>query len=181
MAVLIRNVSIADDVSALVVPTKPDGSFYRYEMICDNGWSRLYDDNVVGLLTHLVPGYTRLDDAQRLTARIRHAVDMQVSLQARLNVFFAASPRSREEQAVLYGARHLPPMIEDWNCEVPLVLVDAFYAPYTHLPRPTSGIADVAMPPNLWWLRPADGDLEYLRSLHETSVIDLHMAKEDVV
>lgn len=181
MPVLVRNVSVGDDLSALAVPTRPDGTFYRYEMICDGGWSRLYDDSVVGLMTHLVPGYTRYDDDQRLAARIRHAVDAQVALQARLNVFFAATPRNNQEQDVLNGPRHVQPNVSEWNCEVPLVLVDAFYEPYANAPRPVSGIADVAMPPNLWWLRPADGDLEYLRSLHETSVIDLHVAKSDVI
>ena len=181
MPVIVRNVSAGNDVSSLPVPTRPDGSFYRYEMICDGGWSRLYDDSAVNLLTHLIPGYTRYNDDQRLAARIRHAVDCQVRLQARLNVFFAASPRDALEQHVLYGHRNTPPKVTEWNCQIPLVLVDAFYDPFSDLPKPYSGISDVAMPPNLWWLRPAEGELEYLRSLHETSVIDLHIARDEVI
>ena len=178
---LVRNVSAAEDVDNIEIPTRPDGSFYRYEMVCDGGWSRLYDDSVVSLLTHLIPGYTRLDDSERLTARIRHAVDAQVNLQTRLNTFFAASPRTDEEQRVLYGPRHTPPAVAEWGCEVPLILVDAFYAPYSDLPRTYSTIADVAIPPNIWWLHPAEGEFEYLRSLHETSFLDLHIARNEVI
>lgn len=181
MAVLVRNVSAGEDLELLNVPTRPDGSYYRYEMVCDGGWTRLYDDSVTGLMNHLIPGYTDLDDHAQLAARVRHAVDMQVTLQARLNVFFAASPRTREEQAILYGARHVQPTILEWGCTVPLVLIDVFYEPYASLYRPASTLADVAFPQNLWWLNPAEGDLEYLRSLHATSAIDLHVAKDVAV
>jgi len=181
LPIFVKNVSVGEDVSSLTVPTRPDGSFYRYEMICDGGWTRVYDDSAVNLLTHLIPGYTRYNDEQRLAARIRHAVDCQVRLQARLNVFFAASPRDPMEQHVLYGHRNTPPEVREWKSPIPLVLVDAFYAPYTEMPTPYSAIADVAMPPNLWWLRAAESELEYLRSLHETSVIDLHIARDEVI
>ena len=181
MPVLVRNVSASEDLSSLQIPTRPDGTYYRYEMICDSGWTRMYDDSVVSLLTHLIPGYTKLDDMGRLAARIRHAVDSQVTLQAQLNVFFAATPRDDVEQQVLLSPRHQPPAPGEWNCEIPLVLVDAFYSPYSDLVRPVSGIADVAMPPNLWWLRPAAGELEYLKSLHEASIIDMHIAKNEVI
>jgi hypothetical protein len=181
MSVLVRNITANDKIGDLAIPTRPDGSYYRYEMICDGGWSRLYDDSAVNLLTYLIPGYTRFNDEQRLAARIRHSIDCQVALQARLNVFFAASPRNAEEQHLLYGPRHVQPSVTEWNCEVPLILIDAFYSPYADVPRTISGLGDVALPPNLWWLRPAEGELEYLRSLHETSVIDLHISKSEVI
>lgn len=181
MAVLVRNVTLADRTDTMEVPTRPDGTFYNFEMICDGGWSRVYDDTVDGLLGYLIPGYEDMDDVQKLTARIRHAVDNQVRLQAQLNAFFDYTDRTQAEDEILYGPRHIQPAISQWDCAAPLILIDAFYAPYTTNPRPFSGIADIAMPPNLWWFRPADTEIEYLRSLHEASVIDLHMAKDAIV
>lgn len=181
MAILVRNVSQAEKVGALKIPTRPDGSFYRYELICDGGWSRVYDDTTQGLLGHLIPGYLGLNDEQKITARIRHAVDSQVRLQAQLNAFFAAAPRTAAEDDILNGPRSVQPDVAQWDCTVPLVVIDAFYDPYTDRPRPVSGLADVAMPPNIWWLRPADSESEYLASLHETSLVDLHVSKDEVI
>lgn len=181
MTVLVRNKTLADRANAMEVPTRPDGTFYTFEMICDGGWSRVYDDTPSGLLSYLIPGYTEMDEVEKIVARIRHAVDNQVRLQARLNAFFETTDRTQTEDDILYGPRHIQPTVTQWDCAVPLVLVDAFYTPHTNVSRPFSGIADVAMPPNLWWLRPADTEIEYLRSLHEASIIDLHMAKDAVV
>lgn len=181
MGVLVRNVSNAEDLDGLQVPTKADGSFYRFEMVADGGWHRYYDDEPAALVAFLIPGYLDLNEEDRLAARIRHAVDLQVRLQARLNTFFSNAPRTNEEHSILTGPRHKQPDIDTWGCEVPLVLVDAFYGPYTDAPTPISLLSDVAFPPNLWWLRPAEGDMEYLRSLHETSLIDLHMTADEVI
>jgi hypothetical protein len=165
----------------MTIPSRPDGTRYRYEMICDNRWSRLYDDSVEGLLSYLIPGYRHLDENQRLGARIRHAVDSQVVLQAQLNVFFRGATRSSEEEALLLGPRHIQLEVDTWECEVPLVLVDAYYAPYTDIQKPRSAILDVAIPPNIWWLNPAQGEMDYLLSLHEASVIDLNIAKDEAI
>lgn len=181
MSALIRNIAENTDLDTLTIPTRPDGSYYRYEMVCEGGRTRLYDDSIVGLLTHLIPGYTALNDQQRLTARTRHAVDLQVRIQAQLNTFFAAYPRTDAENAILFAPRHQPPQTDLWSCAVPLVLVDTFYAPYADLPTPTSELADTDDAPNVWWLRPAAGDMEYLRSLHLASVIDLNITKDEAL
>lgn len=180
MGAQIRNISEAEDITRLQIPTRPDGSLYRYEMVTDSGWNRYYDDTPTGLLNFLLPGYEHQTPQQQTQTRIRHAVDLQVRLQAQLNAFFHSTHRTDDEHAVLFGPRHTQPAINEWSCAVPLVLVDAFYAPYTDLARPHSPIADVTVPPNLWWLRPAQSDLEYLRSLHETSLIDLNITRDEV-
>jgi hypothetical protein len=180
MSAVIRNVSVAEDINTISVPTREDGSFYTFEMIADGGWSRYYDDTPTGLLNFLIPNYAAFPEIRKLQARIRHAVDSQVRLQARLNVFFSAEGRTPEEHKLLVGPRHKQPTVSEWECLTPLVLIDAFYAPYTDTLAPTSSIADVAIPPNLWWLRPAESEMEYLRSLHETSLIDLHLACDEV-
>lgn len=180
MGVIVRNVSSAETLNTLKIPTRPDGTFYRFEMIADGGWSRCYDDSTEGLMNFLIPSYSTLSASNKLTARIKHAVDVQVRLQARLNMFFMASPRTESEQTTLTSHRNTQPEITEWSCEVPLVLIDAFYRPYTEIPAPFSPISDVAIPPNIWWLKPAESELEYLRSLHEASLIDLHMIMDEV-
>lgn len=180
MGALVKNTSEAHPATALQVPTRPDGSYFRFEMIADGGWSRYYDDTPAGLLTFLIPGYSNLQPEERVAARLRHSVDLQVRLQARLNVFFATTPRTAEENAVLMGQRNTPPRVSEWLSSVPLVLVDMFYQPYGDLPKPDSPEPDDDTLPTLWWLRPAEGELEYLRSLHEASLIDLNVNQDEV-
>ena len=181
MGVLVRNLSEAENITDLKIPTRADGTYYRYEMIVDGGWSRYYDDDPIALVAFLIPGYDNLDEEGRLAARIRHAVDLQVRLQARLNVFFSETDRTDAENQILMAPRTTPPVVTDWTCDIPLVLVDAFYAPYSDLPRP-----DAPQPrsdddlPTLWWLRPAEDELEYLRSLDDSSLIDLNINTDEV-
>jgi hypothetical protein len=181
MGVAIRNVSQTEHVENISIPTKPDGSYYRFELIANGGWSRYYDDTTEGLMNFLIPNYENFPPGQKLAARIKHAVDLQVRLQARLNMFFASEPRTEEEQKILIGPRNEQPSIEYWETACPLVLVDAFYTPYTDNKQPISAHYDVNLPENLWWLRPAESEVEYLRSLHETSLIDLHTISDEVV
>lgn len=181
MTVIIRNININDDIDSLVIPTKFDGKRYRYEMICDHGWTRLYDDSITGFLAHLITGYEHLNEEQKLVARIRHAIDTQVILQSQLNLFFNEIVKTPEEEILLNTPKHKQPIIESWGCPVPLVLLDAFYFPYNTTPRPYSEIEDVAMPSNMWWLRPAESEMAYLMSLHEISFIDLNIAKDELI
>lgn len=180
MGVMVRNSSAATD-EAPVIPLRPDGSFYRFEMIADGGWSRFYDDSPAGLLDFLIPGYLDLNDQERIAARIRHSIDLQVRLQARLNTFFDKTRRTPEENAILLGPRHVQPEVDEWFSQIPLVLVDVFYAPFTDVPRPVSGFGDTALTPNLWWLRPGESEMGYLESLHAAGLIDLHAAADEVV
>lgn len=181
MGVLVRNVSAGVDLESFDIPRRFDGSYFRFEMICDSGWSRVYDDSIEGLLNHLIPGYVNLDETQRLAARIRHAVDVQVLLQSQINAIHSDAPRSVSENTVLFAPRHEQPFISEWACEIPLVLVDAFYAPYGDAPRPISTSLDVLFSSNIWWLRPADSEMEYLRSLHEATAIDLNITKDEAI
>lgn len=181
MGVLVRNIAAGIDIESFDIPRRLDGSYFRFEMICDSGWSRVYDDSIAGLINHLIPGYINLDENQRLAARIRHAVDVQVLLQSQINANHADTPRSISENTVLFAPRHEQPFISEWACEIPLVLVDAFYAPYGDAPQPLSTSLDVLFSPNIWWLRPAEGEMEYLRSLHEATAIDLNITKDEAI
>ncbi len=81
MSVTVRNTTGGQPVPQ--PPTRADGQPYGFEMI--HGRWRTYADTPVELVTALIPGYTELDaPVERMQARVRHAVDVQVVLQAEL-------------------------------------------------------------------------------------------------
>lgn len=181
MGVRVPNVSAGSDLDALVMPTRADGTLYRFEMIFRNGWDRCYDDTEAGLLGFLIDGYADLDAEGRLAARTKHAVDTQVVVQARINSLEIEPGISAADLAVLTGPRDEQPGLDEWSCDVPLVLVDIFYAPYADLSRPASTLAaDTEEAPNLLWLRPAESEMAYLLSLHELGVISLSINTDEV-
>jgi hypothetical protein len=180
MGVIVPNRPEAEE-RLLEPPRRPDGTFYRFEMIADGGWSRFYDDDPNALLNFLIPGYLGLNESDQLEARIRHAVDLQVRLQARINDFYNDARRTPDEHALLTGPRHIQPSVDEWISPIPLVLVDAFYIPFSEQPSPLSVAGDVLLTPNLWWLRPARSPMDYLMSLHEVGLIELHASADEVI
>jgi hypothetical protein len=172
-AVVIANTTAANPPPP--PPRHPDGSPYRFELIYAGGRLRGYADQPAALIEALtgVDGYPDLDQADRYAVRLRAAVDAQVRLQAQLNQDDGLEGCTPGERAVLLGARDTPPVVAEWACGVPLVLVDGFYQPQGDLPPPVSALADVAEPPNLVWLR-VGTDLELLESLHRAGHLTLH-------
>jgi hypothetical protein len=169
MAVLTRN---PREGVAPEVPHRPDGGLYRFEMIFDGGRYRAYADSVTELCEQLIPGYAELDDdTSQAAARIRHAVRAQVLLQAAIVADADLSSCSAAERELLLGARHVPPAVEVWEADVPLVLVDSYYEPVGRLARP-EGRPRGGGPEgsNLVWLRPGD-EAELLESLADAGVV----------
>ena len=171
MAVVTRNPSA--DVPP-EVPHRPDGGLFRFEMIFDGGRYRAYADTATELCEQLIPGYAELaDDVSQAAARIQYAVRAQVHLQAAIVAEADLSRCSAEEQELLLGPRHVPPVLEAWEADVPLVLVDSYYEPFGGLPQPQGhprgGGAEGS---NLIWLRPGD-EAELLTSLADAGVLVL--------
>lgn len=175
MGVQVRNVNAETDISALEIPRRPDGTYYRYEMVISGGWERVYDDTAADLMNYLIPGYTTLTEQERITARVRHAVDTQVRLQAIINSNVDGQT-TEQEHVLLHGPRHIQPTISEWSNAIPIVLIDTFYHPYTETPKPLE-VSDG----EIWWLIAGEGDFEYLRSLHDLAVIDLNLTKDEVL
>ena len=169
MAVLTRNPPEGIDPD---IPRRPEGGLYRFEMIFDSGRYRAYADTVTELCEQLIDRYAALDDdVAQAAARIQHAVRVQVQLQAALVAEADLSRCSPEEQELLLGSRHVPPVLEVWEAHVPLVLVDTYYEPLGQLPRPqgrprSGGLAGS----NLIWLRPGD-EADLLTSLADAGVV----------
>jgi hypothetical protein len=163
-----------EDLAPVPAPTREDGTPFRYEMLFNGFADRAYADHAEDLLTCLIPRYTTMTPAERLAARLAHAVRVQTTVQADINYehnnLVGCTP---EEIAVLTNSRSVPPNVGTWSCAVPLVLVDVFYQPAGDLPSIVSGIADVTNPPNVYWLRPGDEDT-YIESLAYVGFVALH-------
>ena len=163
-----------EDLAPVPAPMREDGTPFRYEMLFNGFADRAYSDDAVDLLNCMISRYTSMTEAERLAARLAHAVRVQTTVQADINYehdnLTGCTP---EEVAVLTSTRSVPPSVGMWSCKVPLVLVDVFYQPSGDLPAIVSGIADVTNPPNVYWLRVADED-DYLASLAYVGFITLH-------
>ena len=163
-----RTVQCRPEGPPAAAPVRPDGRPYRFEMIHDGGWRRTYADDYTELAAALIPGYAGLDgELARVKARIRHAVSVQVATQAEINLTMGTASCTPAEREVLTADRAVPPAVAQWAAPVPLVLVDAFYAPFTATPRPVA-----QTPGRIFWLSPGT-EPDHLRALAALGVITL--------
>ena len=161
-------IRVRPDRGQVTAPAKPNGTSYRYEMVHGGGARRTYADAPADLVGALIPGYADLQDPVELArARILHAVHVQVTTQAAINVSTGTAGCSQQERELLSADRVTPPVLAEWTAPVPLVLLDCFYAPVTEVPRPVA-----VAPGEILWLRPAT-DWDHLRSLAGLGVIVL--------
>lgn len=167
---MIRTRNATAAAEPMAPPVKDDGTYYRFELIYDNGAWRAYADTPSELLDALIPEYTGLTSPrERAAARIRLALRLQVMLQAALAASGELDNCDEEQRAVLLSSREVPPTVEVWEAPVPLVLVSSFYRPEGRLPRP-AGSEEA-----LIWIDPGDA-WSFLRTLHAAGVVSLHTA-----
>lgn len=170
----------------VIAPPSRSGEPFHYELRRD-GW-RYYAHSAQALLPVLIRRYPPLpagppaidpDQQQlvedensdglgerRLQARVRHAKGTRTWQQAELvaEAETRVGPLPDEVRAVLLSRTQEPPVLDQpWTHEVPLVLVDVAYTPYSDRPYPAG---------NIVWLRPATAD-GYLFSLAAAGVIAL--------
>lgn len=155
-------------------PTRPDGTEWTHVMALHDG-SMVHADTSTEVLDELIPGYARLDEAGRRTARIGHAERLaQTAQEARIATAAAAGDLDPTEPdaagllVLLRAARSVPIVLE--TEEAPgdpapwfgptLILVTTTYAPHTDA-APIGG--------NVSWLDP-DSEASYLGSLREAGL-----------
>lgn len=162
------------------------GEPFEFMMVFNQGEEMVFADTATELCSILIPGYLDIPDdevVKHTTARILYAVKMQVRAQAAINMDFDLSVATDTERAILTGTRDTPPEVgERWECPIPLVLVEAFYAPFTDRPVPQAAPRDAgaavraARPDlpnpenNILWLGFAD-ELDFLEGLTTLGVI----------
>ena len=171
MSVLMRrNVPVGAD-PLLAAPGRPA----RLEMVWDGGRRRAWADTPADLLEVLVPGYAGSSDSEKVRRRLEHALVAQVAVQSRLVAadLVALGECDAWERAFLLGPRHDPPAPDVWMCQIPLVLVDAFYRPFSpERLAPLTADGDVREPAGIVWLRPTD-EWDYLLSLAAAGFVAL--------
>jgi len=160
-----------------IPPRHEDGSGYHYCMYMNGNEIIVFADTYGELLEALIPGYIEFEENEQIYHRIRLAQQVAATVQAEILFDDGVSEDTvtSEEWAILTAPRNLSqPRADWWECEIPLVVVETGYVPYTTIPRPASAIADgkPGATTNLFWVRPAEEE-DFLFSLHEVGVIHL--------
>lgn len=155
--------------------TRPDGTEWAHVMALHDG-SMVHADTPTEVLDELMPGYTRLDEQARRTARIGHAERLAQSAQeARISAAAVAGdldltdPDAAGLLMLLRTARSMPLVLENedapggpmpWLGDPTLILVTTTYAPHSEV-APVGG--------NVAWLDP-DSEESYLSSLRDAGL-----------
>ena len=170
-AVIIKNNNEGD--GAIVAPLQENGQGYRYCLYTPGYYDVAFADDYIDLLAVLIHGYRELNDDDQTVARIRYATSAAARTQAALILDKPEITISKAEMDILMAPRALPqPRADWWTCEMPLVVVTTSYEPYTKVPRPASGLGDVANADNLWWIDPTDEE-SLLTTLNQMDYIRL--------
>lgn len=172
MAVTImRNTASGDE--PILAPKKEDGSGYRYCMYFNGDVDVAFADTLEEILDTLIPGYATLSEEDQDVARIQYAQNAAATVQASILAELEEGDISPEEYAILSAPRQLPqPTVKFWESEVPLIIVDTSYAPFTDVPAPSSALGSTLEESNVWIISPMDSEV-FLMNLHEIGFLRL--------
>lgn len=172
---------------------RSDGSNYPWRMFFDDGQRIVDADTTAEVLDYLITDYTLLDDEEKKQARIDLARSVQqlarATLLGNIDAEKAATLADWEWDVLNYGSEGatdpygwgdgtgtLGTFDEDsesidlWSSDIPLVLLDTTYIPYTEISTPLSSEGDFKDVKNIVWLRPTQ-ELSLLRSLSRIGFI----------
>lgn len=173
MSVVVGKNNIAAD-GPVTPPPHPDGIPWPYCMYFQDGGMVAFADNYTDLLHALIPGYQKLNKQDRERERIRLGQGAAAYTQGYILVDVDESTVSPEEWKALIAPRGgTQPSITWWESDIPLILVETSYEPFTHIPRPAakpSAERSDEDSPAIWWVRPSDEE-DFLTSLHEIGFI----------
>lgn len=172
MAVTVmRNNASVDE--PIVAPRKDDGAGYRYCMYFNGDVDVAFADTLEEILDTLIPGYSTLSEEDQDVARIRYAQNAAATVQASILAELEEDDVTEEEYAILTAPRQLPqPTVKFWESQVPLVIVETSYAPFTEVSPPASALGSTIEDSNVWRISPMDSEV-FLMNLHEVGFIRL--------
>lgn len=174
MSVIQSNISAEADIELYPVPTKKDGSYYRYELIDSESWSRVYSDDISDLLGYMIPNYSG-----SYAERLNHSISMQVKMQAQILSYYLDADVTDEEYKILLGPRHEQPNIKSWISQVPLILIDSFYAPYTGVIAPLGNF--IEKDDNILWIEVGKSEIDYIKSLDYLGAFQFNILQNEAV
>lgn len=154
------------------LPTREDGSLYRFELVYAGFTARAYADTHADLINYLIDGYSTMSQTEQWHARLAYMARAQTIVQASLNTHPLFGSLPHDQKTILQGSRHEPIAVASWDCPVPLILIASHYKPAGDIEKPR---AVDGMPPNVIYVDPSD-DATFLESLHDISVVSLHEA-----
>lgn len=170
-ATVVKNSFTGDE--PILAPLKEDGNGYRYCMYFNGDADAAFADTYLELIEMLLPGYSSLEEEDQDVARIQFAQTAAASVQAMILAELEEDQVTPEEYEILSVSRQLPqPEVRFWKTDVPLVVVETSYTPYTEVPPPSSALGSTRDVPNIWWIRPTEEE-DFLISLHEVGIIRL--------
>lgn len=160
----------------LPTPLNSEGEPFLYCMIFNADTVMAFADSATELVDLLIAGYLDIPAdnlVEQAIQRTLYAVGAQVRVQADILTRANLGLATPAELEVLRGSRDTPPRLAAWECPIPLVLVDAFYQPFTSVPRPV-GLprGGGAQDSNIIWLTFSD-EVEFLHGLHTAGEIQL--------
>lgn len=168
-------------------PLKDDGSLYPLSMLLPGHYRYAWGDSNQDLVSVLAaaPDYPDWDDQDQLITRIRCALHLQVTTQARINASAMVTGRWDQlcewERRVLNGPRHIAPNMPDgfpsrdlfngmdvWTAvDTPLVVLTTSCEPLNPGVPPILGTEE-----NLWVIDSIDDDA-LLTSLADLGIVRL--------
>ena len=160
----------------LPTPLNAEGEPFQYCMIFNADTLMAFSDSATDLVDLLIEGYLDIpeeDLVEQAVVRTLFAVGAQVRTQASIMSGASAALATPAELALLNGSRDTPPRLGVWKSIIPLVLVDAFYEPFSDIVRPVGRPRGGGEPDsNIIWLSFAD-EVEFLSGLHRSGEIQL--------
>jgi hypothetical protein len=175
MSIIVGKNNRAED-GPVVPPDHPLGESWPLCMYYRDGLMVAFADSYEELLYALIPGYQDMAPEEQAYQRIRLAQGAAAQIQGRILAQIERQTVSDADWEVLVAPRgETQPRADWWTNEIPLVVVETSYEPFTDVPRPASGLNSDSDDTNLWWVRPGDED-DFLVSLHEIGYVRLMQA-----
>ena len=147
-----------------IAPDHPAQLAWAYDLIEPRG--RVYGVDADAILAALIEDYpTSESDTHLAAARARHALSTATALTAARHAAHLGAMSTHQEHILRIPA-WMPVAVPQWDCAVPLVLVDVVYSPFTTAAAPIG---------NVHWLHSREAD-SYLLSLCEAGAVTVHRA-----
>lgn len=165
---LTGNVRQTRDSRAPAPKLREDGTNYPYRMFFDEN-ARIVDADTLGeLIEQLIPGYLEFSEGEKSVVRKQYAE--RVAFHLRVSVLGELTAEEEEklsdwEWNVLSSDEPIKDVyplgsvddpddeIKFWSSDVPLVLVEEDYHPFTDVLPPVSSFGDAKYVSNLIWVR----------------------------
>lgn len=160
----------------ILSPKNEYGNQYTYCMFFNNEQEVAFADTHEELLSALINGYAEADENRQEYLRIIEAQNAAAIIQAEIISQLDPNLITEKEYKTLTHPKQIKqePVLW-WTNDVPLVVVETAYAPYTDVEPPASNKPNEE---NLWRINPLE-DETFLINLHEIGYIRLLGTNQD--